>query len=93
MNKQQILQLKRQVHKLKPVVIIGAQGLSTAVHNEIDTALEAHELIKIRINAEDREQRQQIIKTICEHHGAQLIHKIGHIIAIYREANSAEAEG
>ncbi|MCH9769769.1 MAG: YhbY family RNA-binding protein [Gammaproteobacteria bacterium] len=85
MNKDQILPLKRRLHKLKPVVIIGNQGLGDSVHAAIDEALNAHELIKIRVNAEDRAAREQMITAICEKHRAELIDKIGHIVAIYRE--------
>lgn len=78
--------LKQKAHSLNPVVIIGGSGLTEGVHREIDVALDAHELIKVRVNAEDRDQRKQMIDTICQHHQADLIQAIGHIIAIYRES-------
>ncbi len=87
MNKERILQLRKQAHKLKPVIIIGAHGLTAAVQDEIDHALYAHELIKIRVNAADREARAQMITQICEHHKAALIQSIGHVAAVYRESD------
>ena len=48
---QDIKQLKAQSHSLKPVVIIGNNGLTEAVHQEIECALEAHELIKIKMSS------------------------------------------
>lgn len=84
-DKQKKIELKRQVHHLNPVVMIGNHGLSDAVHHEIDTALTAHELIKIRINANDRDEFKKMITTICEKHNAEFIHTIGHVVAIYRE--------
>ncbi len=78
-------QLRGSAHSLKPVVILGDKGLTDNVLEEINRALDDHELIKIRINAADKAQRQQITQDICEKTQAQLIHTIGHIIAIYRE--------
>ena len=85
MNIQMKKALKQKAHSLNPVVIIGSAGLTEGVHNEIDVALDSHELIKVRVNAEDREQRKQMTETICQHHQAELIQAIGHIIAIYRK--------
>jgi RNA-binding protein len=78
--------LKSQSHKLKPVVIIGQHGLTESVQQEIDQALEAHELIKIRVNAESKEARKEMADQICEHQKADLINQIGHIITIYRQS-------
>ncbi len=78
-------QLKAKAHHLNPVVLTGAQGLTPSVHQEIEVALEAHELIKIRVNAGDRKERDAMIDTIIEEHNAELIQKIGHTITIYRE--------
>lgn len=83
--KQKIKELGLEVHKLKPVVLIGNKGLTEAVMNEIDAALEHHELIKIRIAGTEREEREAIIKEVCDKQQAILIKKIGHIFAIYRK--------
>lgn len=85
MNKETRLKLKRQAHGLKPVVIIGTHGLSDSVHKEINVALEAHELIKIRVNAGSKEERKAMTEQICETQGAKLINSIGHIITIFRQ--------
>jgi len=77
-------QLKSAAHNLKPVIIIGAQGLTTSVQTEIQNALQAHELIKIRINAANNEARQEMIEQILEEHDATLVNQIGHIAVIYR---------
>ncbi len=78
-------QLRGSAHALKPVVIVGDKGITDNVLQEINRALDDHELIKIRINAADKAQRQQIIQDICKRTEALLIQTIGHIIAIYRE--------
>lgn len=81
-------ELKANSHKLKPVVIIGSQGLTDNVQKEIATALEAHELIKIRINARDDEARQTMIQAILDEHDATLVNQIGHIAVIYRSKDN-----
>lgn len=81
-------ELKAKAHHLKPIIIIGGEGLTPGVQSEIDRALTDHELIKIRVNAEDREERKSITAEIVEHHHAELIGSIGHIIIIYRPDES-----
>lgn len=76
-------QLRALGHKLKPVVIVGNAGLSENVLTEIRLTLDHHELIKIRVNAADRIERQRIIDEIRTHTRAELVQKIGHIVMIY----------
>lgn len=78
-------QLKAQAHKLKPVVLLGNQGLTPAVEAEIDRALNDHELIKIRVANEDNSERQQIIEKICQATAAESIQIIGKIGILYRK--------
>ncbi len=77
--------LKQRAHHLNPVVRIGQKGLREAVHLEITSALLAHELIKIDIAADSREDRALMIAEIGEAHGAELIQAIGHIAVFYRK--------
>lgn len=85
MKNPDIKQLKQLSHHLDPVILLGAKGLTDAVHKEIDCALDAHELIKIKLNSKDKAEKQVIAETICKKHRAVLVNQIGHIIAIYRE--------
>ncbi len=85
MNKEQLLQLKKNAHHLKPVILIGQKGLSNAVINETDVALNAHECIKVKISGCERDERPTIIKTLCESLNATLVDTIGHIAIIYRK--------
>ncbi len=82
----QIRHLRSLAHHRKPVVIIGGAGLTEAVLAEIDQALAHHELIKVRVNAADRTQREAFIADICQRTGAEVVQKIGHIAAFYRRA-------
>jgi RNA-binding protein len=85
MRRVNIKELGPQVHKLKPVVIIGNKGLTDAVQSEISQALDHHELIKIKIAGGEREYREQVIKDVCQAQKATLIKQIGHMFAIYRK--------
>ncbi len=78
-------QLRAKAHALKPVIITGQAGISPPVLFEINAALDHHELIKVRVNAEDRDQRKEMSAMICTETGAELIQAIGHIITLYRE--------
>jgi RNA-binding protein len=75
--------LKAQAHPLNPVVIIGQAGLTDAVIKEINVALDAHELIKVKIRAE-RDERAAIREQICTQTTAELVQSIGQVAIIYR---------
>jgi RNA-binding protein len=83
-NAAEIRKLRATAHNLNPVVMIGQSGLTAAVLAEIEGALNAHELIKIKIRAE-KEERVQISQKICEDTDAQLIQNIGQVAIIYRK--------
>ncbi|MCW8907200.1 MAG: ribosome assembly RNA-binding protein YhbY [Sedimenticola sp.] len=84
LTKKQARQLKSRVHHLNPVVIIGQNGLTDAVFKELEITLDTHELIKVRLNAGDRDERQQMIDAICQRCNADLVSTIGHVAAFYR---------
>ncbi|BBA33630.1 uncharacterized protein sS8_1673 [Methylocaldum marinum] len=77
--------LRTKAHSLKPVVITGQAGITPALLNEIGLALDHHELIKVRVNAPDREERREMTAQICGELGAELIQSIGHVITLYRK--------
>lgn len=91
LDKQQILALKAQAHHLNPVVMVGQKGLTDAVIQETDTALRAHELIKVRVFGDDREERLAICRELCEATQAQLVQHIGKLLVLYRK-NEEEQE-
>ena len=77
-------QLRKLGHTLKPVVMIGANGLTEGVVNEIDLSLEHHELIKVKVNAGDRDVRDEMIASFCDSSNAELVQRIGNIALIFR---------
>jgi RNA-binding protein len=77
--------LKARAHKLEPVVHIGAKGLTGEVVEEIDRALKAHELIKVRAGALERDERDLAVSAICEKTGADAVQQIGKVFVLYRK--------
>jgi RNA-binding protein len=77
--------LKAKSHHLNPVVIIGDKGLTKAVLTEASKALDAHELIKVKINIDYRIDRKKITEEMCNELSATKINEIGKVCVIYRE--------
>jgi RNA-binding protein len=77
-------ELKGAAHRLEPVVLLGAGGLSEAVVKEIDRALTAHELIKVRVPGDDRIARDDIFRDVAERLGAARVQMIGKLFVLFR---------
>lgn len=75
--------LKARAHAMEPRVQIGKTGLTDAVVSEIDRALKAHELIKVKILA-DRDERDAIAAAMCERADAALVQQVGKIAILWR---------
>ncbi|MDO4998536.1 MAG: ribosome assembly RNA-binding protein YhbY [Neisseria sp.] len=85
LSTKQILELKARAHHLHPVVMVGQNGLTDAVIKETDAALTAHELIKVRVFGDEREERVAICGALCEAVDAQLVQHIGKLLVLYRK--------
>jgi putative YhbY family RNA-binding protein len=87
-------ELRARAHSLNPVVAIAENGLSDAVLKEIDASLQAHELIKIRVFGDSREDRITYLERICNELGAAAVQHIGKLLVVYRPrpAEPATAE-
>ncbi len=73
-------------HKLNPIITVAGKGITDNINDEIERALNDHELIKIKLICDDREDKPVLTQTICNEHGAELVQTIGHVILIYRKA-------
>ncbi|EBA01821.1 ribosome assembly RNA-binding protein YhbY [Marinobacter sp. ELB17] len=73
-------------HNLKPVIIVGDKGLTENLQEELERALNDHELIKIKIASQDRETRQQAVTELCTGAKAEVVQTIGKIAVILRRA-------
>lgn len=81
------LSLVRQAHTLNPVIWVGREGASPAVLKEIDAALKAHELIKIKLRiGETRAERQEVAEFIAATLKATLVNTIGQVAVYFRPA-------
>jgi RNA-binding protein len=78
-------ELKARAHKLDPVVVIGSKGLTDEVVKEIDLALKAHELIKVRAPDLERDEREPILNEIVFRTQAEAVQIIGKIFVIFRK--------
>ena len=78
--------LRQIAHSLKPVVIVGDAGVTEGLVRELDLSLEHHELLKVRVNAEDRDSRQALIEALCEKTRSTLVQRVGHVAVLYRRA-------
>jgi RNA-binding protein len=84
LSKNQIKFLRSLCHDLKPVVMLGQKGLTNEVLHELDIALNHHELVKIKLSVDDREERAKMIEEICARSEADKIQTIGKTISLYR---------
>lgn len=75
--------LRSKAHHLKPVVMVGQHGLNDNVFNELEIALDVHELIKVKIAA-DRDERNAITQTILDKTGVELVQTIGQMSILFR---------
>ena len=88
--------LRAAAHSLRPVVLIGDNGLTETVLKEIDRGLNAHELIKVRVAGDDREARAQMYEQICEALECAPVHHLGKMLILFRPGKKqayAEAMG
>ena len=82
--------LRGLAHDLKPVVMIGNNGITEGVLSELEDRLAHHELIKVRISGADRDERQQIAEQLSEASNSELVTTIGHIVVLYRKGKKPE---
>lgn len=76
--------LRSAAHPLRPVVLIGDNGLTEAVLKEIDLALASHGLIKVRAGGDDREARESMLSTICDTLSCAPVHHLGKTLILFR---------
>jgi RNA-binding protein len=76
--------LKARAHALEPVVQTGGAGITDAVVKEVDRALTAHELLKVRVGADDREERIAMGDDLCARTGAAVVDRVGKVLILWR---------
>lgn len=79
-------------HNLKPVIIVGDKGLTENLQEELERALNDHELIKIKIASQDREARQQAVTELCAGAKAEVVQTIGKIASDFAPRRETQSE-
>jgi RNA-binding protein len=76
--------LKGRAHALEPVVQIGQGGVTDQVAKELDRALTAHELIKVKVSAPDRDAREALCDDIVTRTDAAEVQRVGKVLVLWR---------
>ena len=77
-------ELRARAHHLDPVVAIGLHGLTPTVVHEIDVALLAHELIKVRVFSDDRAARSALLDEVVRALDAAPVQQLGKLFVLWR---------
>ena len=76
--------LKARAHALEPLVMVGHAGLTDAVVAEVDRALTAHELIKVKVAVTDRDEREALGGELCARTDAAPVQRVGKVLVLWR---------
>lgn len=74
-------------HDLRPIVTISDKGFSEGVAAELARALDDHELVKIKLAINDRDQRSDTLALACKESGSELIQAIGKVALLYKKSS------
>ena len=82
-------ELKAQAHSLEPRVHVGGAGVTDALVAEVDSALKAHELIKVKVASDDRVARVAMGDEIADRTSATIVHRVGKVVILWRPREEA----
>ena len=91
LTEQQKKHLRGLGHKLKPVIMVGNNGLTKALLDEFERSIAHHELIKVKVSVGDHETRYQAIEALREHSHAELIQRVGNVALLFRKRKKNSA--
>lgn len=84
LSRPQIKHLVTLAHNLKPVIMVGQNGITENLLNELDIALNFHELVKIKIAGEDRESKNEMINLLIDKSSAEKVQAIGKTLTLFK---------
>ena len=87
LSRKQTTYLRGLAHPLSAIVTIGGSGLTEAVLAELESTLEYHELLKIRISTDNRDLRNKLAQDICSATNAEAVQQIGKVLIIFRPSD------
>ena len=82
---------RSEAHHLDPVVMVGGDGLTAAVEKEVDAALKAHGLVKVRVMSDERLAREEMLLLLANKLSAAPIQHIGKLLVLWRPKPSKDA--
>ncbi len=85
LTSKQIKFLKTRAHALNPIVRVGQNGLTDAVLKELEIALAHHELVKIKVTADDRNARETMLLSMSENTRSHVVQRIGSMVVLFRQ--------
>ncbi|ASK78371.1 RNA-binding protein [Paraphotobacterium marinum] len=86
LTSKQIKFLKSEAHHLKPIVLMGANGLTEGVIVEIESAVAFHELVKVKLVSSDKETKDLIIDAILRETHSEFVQVVGNILTLYKSS-------
>jgi|SRR5690554_3511269 len=84
-------EFRAAAHHLNPVVTIAGNGLTPSVLGEIERSLQAHELIKVKVQGAERDVRDALMQSLCEQLDAAPVQHIGNILVVWRKRREEAA--
>jgi RNA-binding protein len=90
LSERQKKHLRRLGHALHPIVLVGQRGLTPGVAGELRLALLHHELVKLRVRAGSREDRDAILAELARQTGSELVYRIGNVGLFYKKNNELQ---
>jgi RNA-binding protein len=78
--------LRGLAHPLKPLIMVGANGVTDSLIAELDSTIEHHELLKVKVAAGDRDERDALIATLVERSQSALVQRVGNVATLYRRS-------
>ena len=82
--------LRSLAHKQRVIVTVGTKGVTDDLLDELNTALDHHELLKIRLPASSKTQHKTLLQSICTATDSELVQVIGHTGVIFRPADPSK---
>jgi RNA-binding protein len=84
LSEKQKKHLRRLAHPLHPIVMLGNAGLTDAVANELERALNDHELVKVSARVSGRDGRNEVLAALAARTTSHLVQRVGHVGVYYR---------
>jgi RNA-binding protein len=88
----QIRFLRGLGHHLQPVVMIGREEISGAILSSVEEALNAHELIKVKLQEGCETERHDAARTLAEATGSEVVQVLGRTILLFRSGEKKKIE-